>query len=119
MKVRGSKEFIRNLNLLDKKLVVSNKDGMKASVLAIKAEAQKRTPVDTGYLRSSVRTVVSSEKESFIGEITYLANYAFYVHERVNLRHIVGEAKFLEHALFYMWPRVTKIFTFYASKVLK
>jgi len=64
--------------------------------LFVQAESQKRTPVDTGYLRSSAKTRMESDYAVLIG---YEASYAIFVHERTNLKHKVGEAKFLQNAM--------------------
>lgn len=64
--------------------------------LFVQGEAQKRTPVDTGYLRASAKTRMEND---YAVLITYDAAYAIFVHERVNAKHTVGEAKFLQNAL--------------------
>lgn len=64
------------------------------------ADAKKRTPVDTGALRANVNMTpynITSDGGSL--NIAYLQEYAPYVHERLELKHRVGEAKFLENAM--------------------
>jgi hypothetical protein len=64
------------------------------------AAAKKRTPVDTGALRANVNmTPYNITSEGGNLNIAYLQEYAPYVHERLELRHRVGEAKFLENAI--------------------
>ncbi len=58
-------------------------------------EAQKRCPVDTGYLKS--HWMIKRERGG-VWSIVFTAPYATYVHERLDVRHRVGEAKFLENA---------------------
>lgn len=68
--------------------------------LAVDAESVKRTPVDTGRLRAT--HYVSPPVESgnaLVVEIGNGTDYAVYVHEMTELRHVTGEAKFLQNAL--------------------
>lgn len=57
-------------------------------------EAKTRTPVDTGFLRSSGEV----ERKRDHVAIRFTAKYALPVHERVEVPHSPGEAKFLENA---------------------
>lgn len=64
----------------------------------IMTDAKKNTPVDTGALRSSgLVTAKSNAVELSFGGAA--SSYAAIVHERLDLHHPVGEAKFLENAL--------------------
>lgn len=69
-----------------------------AAGLIIQAEAQVRTPVDTGLLRNSART--RNKGSNFNTEVTVSFNtaYAVYVHE-IDMPHRIGEAFFLEQAV--------------------
>lgn len=63
-------------------------------------EAKKRTPVDTGILRSSGH-VVGPEVSGDAITVTLVfggpaASYAIYVHENLTARHKVGQSKYLE-----------------------
>ena len=63
-------------------------------------EAKKRTPVDTGVLRSSGH-VRGPEKVGTSWQVTLVfggpaASYAAIVHENLSTRHPVGQAKYLE-----------------------
>jgi hypothetical protein len=60
----------------------------------VKEEAVRRCPIDTGALRKSARVKIRGNE----GSINFGMDYAVYVHERLDLRHPVGEAKFLENA---------------------
>jgi hypothetical protein len=60
----------------------------------VKEEAVRRCPIDTGALRKSARVKIRGNT----GSINFGMSYAIYVHERLDLRHPVGEAKFLENA---------------------
>lgn len=66
----------------------------------IMAAAKRQTPVDTGVLRASGHV---QKPKVDPGKITVTlgfggpaAPYAVYVHERTELRHHVGKAKYLE-----------------------
>lgn len=61
----------------------------------IKVRSQKLAPVDTGFLQSSAR-VFDQGDASYV--IAYLASYAMPVHERTEVPHENGQAKFLEQA---------------------
>lgn len=65
-------------------------------------EAKQRTPVDTGTLRASGTVSapdVSGSRIEVAGGFGGAAqNYAIPVHERMDARHPVGQAKFLESA---------------------
>lgn len=79
-------------------------------------EAKKRTPVDTGALRSSgfVEPPVASGDEISVrlGFGGPAAPYAIIVHEDLSALHPVGQAKFLESTILesapYMAARVAK-----------
>jgi hypothetical protein len=69
----------------------------------VRLDSMKRTPVDTGALKSS-HTVSSPKLTSDGVEVTIgvggaSADYAVYVHEDLSKRHPNGEAKFLERAV--------------------
>ena len=61
-------------------------------------EAKRRTPVLTGHLRRSGLVHHASARDLSV-RLTFGTEYAVFVHERTELRHRVGEAKFLENAL--------------------
>lgn len=61
----------------------------EASIIFV--ESQMEVPVDTGRLRAS--GMVSPPP---IVKITYGTTYALPVHERINVKHRVGKAKYLE-----------------------
>lgn len=76
-------------------------------------EAKKRTPVDTGVLRSS--GFVQGPK--FVGGGTWevrlvfggaAASYAAAVHENLTARHAVGQAKYLESVIVERKPRLAQ-----------
>ena len=62
----------------------------------IRQVAVSRTPIEEGTLRRSATVKVQGLNAS----IRYDGPYARYQHEKLELRHEVGQAKFLESALF-------------------
>lgn len=62
-------------------------------------DAKQRTPVDTGTLRRSGKVHQPATPDVLSAGLSFGTDYAVYVHERTNLRHANGEAKFLEHAV--------------------
>lgn len=62
----------------------------KAGIFLL-AQTIPRVPLDTGRLRNSGQAVD--------GVVSFDTDYAIYVHEILENRHPVGEAKFLENAV--------------------
>jgi len=84
--------------LVEVKLVL--KDEIYHMGQHLRSESVKQCPVDTGRLRASATvTPVKEEGDTFYVEVGYGTDYAIYVHERTELRHKVGKAKFLEDPL--------------------
>jgi len=70
--------------------------------LLIEQVSRERTPVLTGVLRASHETSLPTESNPIEVQIRVggpAAPYALYVHEKLELRHKVGQAKFLESAV--------------------
>lgn len=71
-------------------------------------EVKRRTPVDTGTLRNSVRQVGPEVRGRMI--TTWIAaggasaTYAIYVHEDLEAIHPVGQAKFIESVIMESRP---------------
>ena len=84
--------------LVEVKLVL--KDEIYRMGQHLRSESVKQCPVNTGRLRASATvTPVKEEGDTFYVEVGYGTDYAIYVHERTELRHKVGKAKFLEDPL--------------------
>ena len=69
----------------------------------IRTSSMEKTPVETGTLKAShYATLPEKVGDSIVCEVGaggWAKDYAVYVHERTELRHKVGQAKFLETAL--------------------
>lgn len=75
-------------------LKANTRKGLQAASIEVASEAKRLTPVDTGRLRSSLGWNVS-DLTAVIGTNV---EYAPFVHENMDARHVVGQAKFLETA---------------------
>jgi len=62
-------------------------------------DAKRRTPVDTGTLRRSGNVHQHATSRRLSAEMSFGTEYGVYVHERMDVHHPVGEAKFLERAI--------------------
>lgn len=70
-------------------------------------DAQQLTPVKTGALQASGTTEPANvDGEAISKVIGFNTNYAAPVHERLNARHAVGQAKFLETAMTQDAPKL-------------
>jgi len=70
--------------------------GVERFALKVEAKATKWAPKDTGQLKRSART---KESGRFTYKVQFNTHYAGYVHERTELEHDQGIAKFLGRAL--------------------
>lgn len=114
----GEKQLKRNLRKLTN--VIGPQKYSKVvlnGVIAVENNSARRTPVDTGNLRDSglgnvkgTHGIISSDASGAVGFTANTADYAIYVHERTDLRHENGEAKFLEKALQEEMPKLERKF---------
>lgn len=115
LKLTGVKQLKNNLLKLAKEKGPSEygKIVLRALVL-IEKNSAKRTPVGkTGNLKASGlghSKLLASAPSGAMGYTTNTADYAIYVHERLELKHTVGEAKFLENAVNEIKPKIEKKF---------
>lgn len=96
---KGLNEVIRNLNREVMALQRRTTAGLWEAGLEVKRRAVELAPVDSGNLRASGYTITYDRPQGPAVEIGFTAAYAPYVHERMELKHPVGQAKFLETAL--------------------
>lgn len=98
-KLRGMNNVERNLRRLAKAYPVAAVAGLFKEEHRTIANAVERTPKDKGLLRASHHADEPVIKGNVIqGRIGFDKGYAVYVHERTELHHPIGEAKFLENA---------------------
>mgnify|MGYP000935691953 CR=1 FL=1 len=100
LELKGTREMEKALRKLGDKAEFAMKRALTTEAEKVMAIAKRLTPVDTGALRASghvQRPVVDKNKiEVTLGFGGSAASYAIFVHERTELRHTVGQAKFLE-----------------------
>lgn len=94
----GLKVVLGNMRKAHQEIKQGQRRGLTKAGLIIKREAMKRTPVDLGNLKGSAYSDLDPYSGKFV-EIGYTAEYAPIVHEDLEARHTVGEAKFLERAV--------------------
>ena len=99
VKLRGWKETQDRLDRLRKTAPQAVVIGMMALGEEIMADSVRRTPVDTGRLRSTAYVAPPRLAGDWTVELGYGTNYAVAVHERTEASHSTGEAKFLENAV--------------------
>lgn len=109
-KIKGIKSLNRKIGS------IKNDVGPKAYasslikiLLSVEAEMIPRTPIATGKLRRSGTgnaTITKVGVNGAKGMVFYTANYAVFVHERTELRHNTGEAKFLQNAILAVAPTI-------------
>lgn len=100
VEIKGADEIREKL----RKLAVDHHSAAKAALhqegLELMAEAVKRTPVDTGRLRASAYAKAEDGGGDQLREVVgFGADYALAVHERTEVRHETGQAKFLTSVL--------------------
>lgn len=104
LKVDGTIEMARRLRVAWDERKDKLADAMKAELEAVELpEVIKRTPIDTGALRSTERVTdpIVTERTITVGLEAGGpdAPYAIYVHENLEAHHPVGQAKFLESVI--------------------
>lgn len=136
-KVDGVQRVAANLNRELRGVENRSRAGMWAAGLKVRAEAQRRVPVEFGNLRASAYTrfVEGSSRSKPTVEIGFTAKYAIYVHENVEerLRGLPrpprrgrsvgigvywgprGRSKYLESALQDLRGEVLRIVAAYAA----
>ena len=96
-------EVLGNIKKLDHTIPLVAAAALYQEALVEQKKSMKRTPVDTGALRDSHQTSLPRRKGQNL-EVTIkvggpAAGYAVIVHEDMEAKHEVGEAKFLENTI--------------------
>lgn len=99
--IEGVDELLRRMERMPRVALEALRQAMRQELEAVLGLAKKKAPVDSGRLRASGYVTEPEIKNDVVlnGEVGFSAEYAVYVHERTELRHVVGEAKFLEKAI--------------------
>lgn len=90
--------------------------GLRHAAEETRTYAVNITPKDRGHLRESAE--VSVDAGNLEAAISYNTPYAVYVHERTELNHKVGQAKFLETAIAVKQEDMQRILAKYLEGVL-
>lgn len=107
MALTGLQHVMRNIQAELRKIDRTSKSGAVQWALLTQRRSMLKTPVDTSALRNSHRIATAEAGGIFevavgcggIAPSGAVVDYAVYVHERLDVRHPVGEAKFLEKAV--------------------
>ena len=101
--ITGTNQMAVRLSTITNRLATAQKMALFTEASIEMVEAKRRTPVDTGALRSSgmvhaptVTVLNTSVRLTFGGPAV---QYAWHVHEDVHAFHRVGQAKYLESVL--------------------
>lgn len=98
-KFKGDKEAKAQLLALATTAAVTAAVAVNEVAEVTMTDARSRTPVRFGILKDSGKVSRHATARRLEADLTYGTEYAIWVHERTELRHSVGEAKFLEKAL--------------------
>ena len=97
VRVTNGAQIADRLQALEKQFKREFREALTEEALAIFVESQNQTPVDQGNLiGSGVVGEVPNVGGGAKSVIAYGTHYALPVHERVEVKHEVGKAKFLE-----------------------
>lgn len=103
VEVKGADKVFGRMGRLAKAIPNEMARALYEEALIEQKESMRRTPVDTGALRASHMTTkprISGQDVSVTIEVGGpAAPYAIPVHERLDVDHPVGQAKFLESTL--------------------
>ncbi len=113
IKLKGVKEVKKKLKEYPFKTLKALGRALYEESQVILGESKKQCPVDTGTLRSTGHVTDPEYARSSVDvQIGYggpAAPYAIYVHERLDVRHKVGKAKFLEDPVKEALPKLPSV----------
>jgi len=106
--MKGMDTFKMNMQLVSKTISKSVAAALYTEAVIVEQTSRERTPVSTGALRASHETSLPVMGEGQIDIQIRVggpaAPYAIPVHEKVEVYHKVGQAKFLESAILESAP---------------
>jgi hypothetical protein len=125
MMLIGQEKLMARLQVLDKEMTQKTAEALRKAGGEIIRVAIPKTPRKTGELRSrsfnegplqeGSRHIQVIGYEKFAGDWDQDNAYAVAVHENLEARHDIGEAKYLEHAIEETEPYLLK----YLAKEMK
>lgn len=101
VRVTGAEDVERRIREQKNQFMRRTEKAVYDQLARVAARSTELVPVDTGKLKDSVYVRVSKAarySDHVRGEAGYTTDYAETVHERVEVPHRVGQAKFLETA---------------------
>lgn len=106
--LKGMQAMQRKLKSLEKKFPTEVERALRIEIEVEAKEVKRRTPVDTGALRTSVH-VEGPERRGWTVMIRIVAGgpaapYAVYVHEDLHAFHKTGQAKYIESVIMESRP---------------
>lgn len=109
MKIQGLDQLQKQLKSAPRALETAVENALALGIAMVETESKRRSPLDTGTLRSSIGGVrgYSFVKGLKAGVGTNL-DYAIYVHENLRARHPIGEAKFMDKGAKASMPFIKK-----------
>jgi len=90
---------------------------VESTVNLVKRNARLKVPVDTGHLKSRIKSRTFESK--LAGEVFSVVRYAIPVHENLRARHKIGGAKYLKRAIDENKSKINKYFERAMSNTLK
>lgn len=107
--------FLRGLQQAGEKQLAAASAALLEFAAHVAGDSAQLSPVDTGFLQNSATwgDVVVAGDAIYV-EVGHNASYAAAVHERLDVHHDIGQAKYLETALRNNAP---KLGPFVAAKV--
>ncbi len=119
LRLKGFEDLADRLERAPRDLEKQMNRALNRSIAMAETESKRRTPVDTGYLKSSIgggggfRFV-----RGLRAGVGTNVKYAVYVHENQSARHPVGQAKFMELGLKAAIPFIKREMKKVASKLV-
>jgi len=97
--LEGLRTVEQNLKKALDQIKGQTKAGLLEAGLLVQRRSQELVPVDTGHLKGSAYIEPTDLPNGPVVEVGYGAEYATHVHERLELHHPQGQAKYLETAI--------------------
>jgi hypothetical protein len=98
-KVTGAPEVMKRLREAQESIPDALAAALYTEGFATDAEMVRRIPVDTGRLRASHYVAPPTGSRNPVVQVGVGTKYAIPVHERTEVHHEVGQAKYLESVL--------------------
>jgi hypothetical protein len=98
-RIRGMENLQRNARRIAENVPEQLEAALKAEGDKLVEQVRERTPVSTGVLRDSFEATTERKRNKVVITIGTDVPYAPHVHEDLEARHEVGDAKFLESVI--------------------